>query len=395
LNKKISLWTALILVVITACGSFLAFSFFVGGRGTVSKKTAEIERIISKYYIDEYDENQLADAAAAAMVAATGDPWSYYISAENYGSYLESSENAYVGIGITIEEEEGGLRILSVTANGPADKAKILAGDLLVKVDGIAVVDLGLDGSKDKIRGQVGTQVTLELERNGENYTVTVHRESIQVQVVTWQVLEGQIGYIKITDFDTFSCKQTLDAISAVLQEGAEGIVFDVRFNPGGQKDELVDILDKLLPEGVLFRSVDYAGVEETEYSDATCLEVPMAVLINAESYSAAEFFAAALQEYSWATVVGDKTTGKGNFQVVIPLSDGSAVGLSIGKYFTPEGVSLNERGVTPDVQVSLSQEDFAALYYGTLDTESDEQLQAALQTVKNLVLQKSLDTIS
>ena len=163
---------------------------------------------------------------------------------------------------------------------------------------------------------------------------------------------------------------------------GAKALLFDVRFNPGGYADELVKVLDYLLPEGDLFRSVDYAGHEEVDTSDASCVELPMAVLVNEESYSAAEFFAAALQEYDWATIVGSQTYGKGNFQSAFRLSDGSMVNLSIGKYYTPGGRSLTETGVTPDVVVDLDDEQYALLYYGALERDEDPQFQAALDTL-------------
>ena len=166
----------------------------------------------------------------------------------------------------------------------------------------------------------------------------------------------------------------------------SKALVFDVRFNPGGLKDQMVEVLDTLLPEGDIFRSVDYAGREEVDKSDAACLEIPMAVLVNEDSYSAAEFFAAALQEYGVAEVVGMQTSGKGNFQYTFNLSDGSAVALSVGKYFTPSGKSLTDVGVTPDVEVNLDYADYESLYYGTLAHEEDEQLQAAVEVLREKI---------
>ena len=207
-----------------------------------------------------------------------------------------------------------------------------------------------------------------------------VERRRIEVPVATGQMLSGQIGYVRIVNFDSRCAQETLEQIKKLKQDGAKALVFDVRNNPGGYVDEMVEILDYLLPEKEIFRSVDYAGNEEIEMSDAACLEMPMAVLVNGHSYSAAEFFAAALSEYNWATVVGEPTTGKGHFQSTITLSDGSAVNLSIGKYTTPNGVNLTEaKGIKPDVQVDLDEETAALIYADLVAPQDDPHVQAAL----------------
>ena len=199
-------------------------------------------------------------------------------------------------------------------------------------------------------------------------------------------MLDGQIGYVKIANFDTRCFDETSAAIDALLDDGAQALIFDVRNNGGGYKDELVKILDRLLPEGILFQSEDYSGTKQTDRSDAACIELPMAVLVNQDSYSAAEFFAAALQEYDWATVVGTKTCGKGNFQTAFTLSDGSMLNLSIGKYYTPQGRSLTDLGVTPDVEIEYDDETYAKLYYSQLEDADDTQLQAALRILTDKI---------
>jgi len=188
---------------------------------------------------------------------------------------------------------------------------------------------------------------------------------------------------VTIENFDDRCAAETIAAIESLLEQGVESLIFDVRNNPGGYAHELVELLDYLLPEGDLFRTVDYKGVEDVEISDAACLDIPMAVLVNGESYSAAEFFAAALQEYEAATVVGEKTTGKGHFQSTFLLSDGSAVALSIGKYYTPKGVSLEGVGIVPDVVVPVEPETAREIYYGRLTPEEDPQIQEALEALK------------
>ena len=347
----------------------------------VTEKTSEISAYLEQYFIDDYDEDALADAAASAMVTATGDRWSYYLSAADYQSYEESMNNAYVGIGVTIvvDEEAGGLRVESVEAGSPAYEAGIETGDIMLEVEGQKTIDLGTTGTRNLVRGEEGTTVHLKFRRGEETYECDVLRASIQTVVAECRMLEDSIGYVKINNFDARCFDETSACIDEVLDQGAKALLFDVRFNGGGYKDEMVKILDKLLPEGVLFQSEDYAGKKQTDTSDAACIELPMAVLVNRDSYSAAEFFAAALQEYHWAKVVGEKTCGKGNFQTGFRLSDGSLLNISIGKYYTPQGKSLTDIGVTPDVEIEYDDDTYAKLYYGQLSDEEDTQLQEAI----------------
>lgn len=306
----------------------------------VEAKTAEIGAYLDTFFIDDYDEDKLADAAAAAMVEATGDRWSYYLTAEEKSSYDEQMRNAYVGIGVTITAQEalGGMRIEAVTAGGPAEEAGILVGDIITEVEGEKTLDLGMTGTRTKVRGEEGTFVTLTILRGEESFPLSVERRSIQTPVATYEMLNGQIGYLKIANFDSRCAEETNAAMDELIAQGAQALIFDVRYNGGGYKDELVKVLDKILPEGILFQSKDYKGTKQTDRSDAACIKLPMAVLVNQDSYSAAEFFAAAIQEYNWGTVVGTKTVGKGNFQTAFTLSDGSMLNLSIGKYYTPQG---------------------------------------------------------
>ena len=386
---------AILCAFVIAAGSFIAAVQYLNTRyaavlsareedSPVQAKAAEVQEIIETYFIDDYDEDTLADGAASGMVDATGDEWSYYLSADEVAAYEESMANAYVGVGITITEdaEAGGMRVEEVAAGGPAEEAGIRMGDLLLAVEGEDVLTLGIDGTRNLVRGEEGTHVNMHFSRNGTEYDVSVERRSIETPVVTGELLDENIGYIKIDNFDERSAAETIAFVKDLIGQGAEALLFDVRFNPGGYADELVKVLDYLLPEGDLFRSVDYAGREEVDTSDASCVELPMAVLVNEDSYSAAEFFAAALQEYEWATIVGSQTYGKGNFQTAFYLSDGSMVNLSIGKYYTPNGKSLSETGVTPDVVVDLDDEQYALLYYNALEQADDPQFQAAIDTL-------------
>lgn len=348
-------------------------------------KLSELESLIEDRFIADTETKVLEDAAAAAMVKATGDRWSYYMSAEDYKSYLDRVDNSYVGIGITIQlEEEEGYRILEVVPGGPANQAGIEVGDLLFEVESQDIREMDVNAVRDLVTGKSGTYVTLRVLRKGEPLSFSVERRKVETPVAVGEMLEKNVGLITIENFDSRCAEETIAAIEALLEQGAEALIFDVRNNPGGYADELVTLLDYLLPEGDLFRTVRYDRKEHTDTSDKDFLDIPMVVLVNKDSYSAAEFFAAALKEYDAAVIVGEQTVGKGYFQTTYPLSDGSAVALSIGKYYTPKGVNLSEAGgLTPDVRIDLDEETHAAVYYNTLPRDQDPHIQAALEKLK------------
>ena len=348
---------------------------------TIDSKLEAIQNLIDQVYIGEADKNAMEDAAAEALVAAVGDRWSYYMTAQEYLSYQERMKNAYVGVGITItKQDDGYIQIKKVDAGGPAEEAGIIAGDVVIVVNGQDIAQMTIDEIKALVRGEENTTVDMTVRRENREITMTVTRRTIQTPVATYQMLEGDIGLITIANFDSRCAEETIAAIEALQAEGAKGLIFDVRYNPGGYKHELVKLLDYLLPEGPLFRSVNYKGEETVDESDAACLEMPMVVLMNGDSYSAAEFFAAALREYGVAKLVGLPTTGKGRFQSTFQLQDGSAVVISVGKYCTPNGVDLTNVGLTPDVLVELDAETYMNIYYKYITPENDPQIQAALK---------------
>lgn len=394
-KKLLKILTALMLVLFGAAVAFVVTYTALTERysenleqiysSEIVSKSVELEQYIDRYFVGETDKTAMADAAADAMVAATGDRWSYYISAADYQSYLEQMNNAYVGVGVTISqaEEQNGYTILEVTAGGPAEEAGILVDDLLIAVDGTSVVELDVAAVRDLVRGEEGTTVVLTMVRNGEELDIPVERRTIEQIVATGELLEGDIGYVRINNFDRNCADHTIAVIEDLMEQGAASLLFDVRNNPGGYKDELVEVLDYLLPEGALFRMEFYDGETEVDYSDEDCVTLPMAVLVNEDSYSAAEFFAAAIQEYEAGKVVGARTCGKGYFQNTYRLSDGSAVALSSGTYYTPNNVSLANVGVTPDVEVPMDETDKIELYYDRLGPADDGQLQAAIELLK------------
>ena len=385
MKKRIEVFGSYALVALMTAVFTLSVMRIVLRRQT--SKMDAVEQLIAAYFVGEVEREALEDAAVEAMVAATGDRWSYYIPASDYETHLEQTENAYVGVGITIQldQELGGFPILEVTAGGPAEEAGILAGDRLIRVGDQDVREMTTEDVRNLVRGAEGSFVDLTVVREETEITYSVERRRVETPVATYEMLEGNVGLIAIENFDARCAEETIGAIEALLEEGAEKLIFDVRFNPGGFADEMVEVLDYLLPDGKLFRTVRYDGKEEVDYSDENCLDIPMAVLVNGDSYSAAEFFAAALQEYEAAVVVGEKTCGKGYFQNTFHLRDGSAVALSVGRYFTPKNVSLADVGVTPDVPVEVDEQTDSAIYYGTLPAMEDPQVQAALEALELL----------
>lgn len=357
-----------------------AATLFIWAAQQESDKLTELQRLIDHYFVGDADAEKLQDAAAAGMVYALDDPWSYYIPASEFAAHQEYKENSTVAIGVNIalREDETGIDILGVSMGGAAEAAGILPGDVLIKVDGQSVAGMTLDQVTDLVRGEEGTELTVAVLRNGEEKSFTLKRQKITV--AAGKMIADDIGLIRINNFNTDCAKETLAAIEQLQTQGATKLIFDVRNNPGGYVAEMIDVLDYLLPEGVLFRQEDYQGSKSEENSDAACLEMPMAVLVNGDSYSAAEFFAAALQEYDWATVLGEKTSGKGHYQLTLTLSDGSAVNLSSGKYFTPKGVNLTEAGgLTPDKTIAVDAEIAEKIAVNGVLPQNDPQIQAAV----------------
>lgn len=375
--KKLITVLSYLTTAMAACAVTLLVTI---GKTPGSTKLDQVEYLIKNRFIEEADMEKAEDAAATAMIDSLGDRWSYYLSAADYATHKEQVENAYVGIGITISPEENGqgFLILAVQKDSGAEAAGLLAGDIITGAESQDVRGMTTAQLRDIIRGKEGTSVSLEITRDSEVLRVQVTRMQILTEVVRYEMLENSIGLIAISNFDARCADETIAAIEALREQGAQALIFDVRNNPGGYATELVKVLDYLLPEGDLFRTLDYAGRETVDKSDASFLDIPIAVVCNEDSYSAAEFFPAAIQEYGAGTIVGMPTCGKGYFQYTYELSDGSAVGLSAGKYFTPSGKSLIGTGIQPDVVVEVDDETRAKIAYGTLDAKDDPQIQAA-----------------
>lgn len=380
--KKV--WKILSYLAVAVLASFATLLLYGGNENTQYSKLDELADLIEARYIGEADRTAMEDAAADAMIGAIGDRWSYYIPAAEYQSYIDNVNNSYVGIGVTIQLDQSGtgFSITKVNEGGSAEEAGLQVGDIMVSVDGADVRNLTSSELGALVKGEEGTFVEIGILRGEDSMVLTVERRHVDVPVATYEMLDQNIGLVTIENFHSGCAKQTIAAIEAVREQGAKALVLDVRNNGGGYASELVDLLDYLLPEGILFRTVNYKGEETVDRSDAAYLDMPMAVMVNGNSYSAAEFFAVALSEYEAAVVVGEKTVGKGYYQVNHVLSDGSAVNLSIGEYFTPKGNNLAGVGITPDIEVSVDEETANAIYAGTMPSAKDPQIRAAMEAL-------------
>lgn len=385
MKKKVLIVLSYVLVAALACGATL---FFVSA-STDYNKLEDLENLILTSFAGDADKTKIEDAAADAMVNAMGDRWSYYIPAAELPSFLENSENAYVGIGVTVQatDDNSGLMVIAVQPGGPAEEAGVQVGDVIIQVDGESAQDRTVSEISAMIKGEEGTVVSITVLRSGEGITMTVARKRMETTVASSKLLNEHVGLVTIQNFDERCADETIAAIKALLNQGADMLLFDVRNNPGGYVDELTKVLDYLLPEGNLIRTVGTDGSDETVTSDADCVKVPMAVLVNENTYSAAELFAVDLNEYGVARIFGQKTSGKGFFQQVFQFSDGSAAGISVGRYYTSQGNNLEGIGLTPDEEIKLDDESEALLYNGMLEPENDAQLQAALSYLMDKVV--------
>ena len=388
--KKISILACVCACLLTLCLTLTGVFFFqryaprrAGNDYTAEDKLAEAAEIIRENFIGDYEEDRLTDRAIDAMVESLQDRWSYYMTAEEVAAYEKSSRNSYGGIGIVVEDsEEQAARVLKVYEQSPAGRAGVQPGSVFLGVNGQDVAGMDRDSVVALVRSAIAQgQVVLRLLcPDGEEREYSLTPGDVYTEPVSFRLLSSSLGYVRIDNFEGRSAQGAIEAVETLLAQSASGIIFDVRENPGGQLSELLKLLDYLLPEGKLFISRNIDGSEDVDYSKPSCVEIPMAVLINEDSYSAAEFFAAALREYDWARLVGAQTSGKGYAQITVPMTDGSAIHISHIAYFTPKGVCLAGVGLTPDLGVPLGEEERTLLYYGMLPEEDDPQLAAAEQ---------------
>lgn len=343
-------------------------------------RLAELSEYVDENYYQETDEDTLMDGALKGYVAGLGDPYSVFLTEDEYGGWKEKESGTAVGIGVTVQSAEEGLYIVEVTSGSPAETAGIQAGDTITAVDGELVTDLGYNEAVAHVKGEIGTDVVLTVLREGEELEITVTRGEIVTISAEGQMLDGNIGYVHISAFRENTFDQYSKVLNELLEAGAEGIIFDVRNNGGGLLSALEDVLDPLLPEGnIAIASYGDGTVKTIVESDSEELDIPMIVLVNGGTASAGELFAASLRDFGKASLVGETTFGKGIMQDTRTVA-GGAVTLTVAAYQTVKGECYHEIGVTPDTEIILPEE--YVVDFKNPDTKGDVQLAEAYETI-------------
>lgn len=403
MDAVVNVLTAILNIRIRFKYVLLAFIIFVGGAIGITykhmldlvggkddfdeaKRYIEIKDIVEDQYIDEVSRQALGDYAAAAMVSGLADNWSYYMSADEYKTYQLNSANEYSGIGMSImKQDDGNFQVVSVNADSPAGLAGLGAGDVITAVDGEDITSMSLDEARKLIRSKMNGKFTLGL---GRKNSIEVDCSSVYQSAVNYRLEKTEAGYVQILNFEAGSGEDAIAAVEDLLNQGAVALCIDLRGNPGGLDSEAAKFLDYLLPNGTLFIETDKQGNEKVTTSDGMCIQLPMCVLVNAETFGEAEVCAAVLQEYQWATVLGEATTGKTRTQETIPLEDGSALRLSTGTYLTGNRTDISAKGgVVPDLILYNSDASATGTTDGTVGestgvgaSSNDEQLMQALK---------------
>ncbi len=350
----------------------------------VEKKADTIADLIDQYYYEEIDEDALVEGMYAGMVSGLGDPYSAYYTAEEYASLMEGTTGTYYGIGAVLTQNINTriVTILHVYPGTPAEEAGVKDGDVIAKVGDIEGDSMELSELVTHIKGEEGTTVHLELVREGEkdHIELDVERRRIEVPTVQSQMLEGNTGFIQVSEFSETTPEQFSNALKELQGQGMKSVIVDLRDNPGGVLQSVCKMLDEILPEGLLVYTEDKYGGRSDFKSDEKCMDIPMAVLINGNSASASEIFAGAIKDYKYGTLIGTPSFGKGIVQTIIPMDDGSAVKVTMAKYFTPNGNYIHEVGISPDIELEYE-------YQGEDETYNpmhDNQVVKALEVLNS-----------
>ena len=370
-------------------GLYIKIVSFSGNAGNlvtqnqkVQSKLEMLEMYIRGYYLDEIDDEQVEDYLYYGLVAGLGDPYAAYYNEEETQSMLDSSSGNYCGIGAVFSQNlvTGVITVTRVYEGCPSYEAGLLPEDILYQVEGEDVTGQDLTNVVTKIKGEEGTEVTLTMIRGEETIDFTMKRQMIEVPTIEHEMLENQVGYIMITEFDGVTDEQFQTALTELQNQGMKKLVIDLRNNGGGSVESVCNIADELLPEGAIVYT-EYKGKErEARNSDAECINFPMSVIINGASASASEILSGALQDYGVATIVGTQSYGKGIVQSILDLQDGTALKLTTAKYYTPNGNDIHGVGITPDVEIDLPEELKTEV---TLSFEEDVQLQKAIEVLQ------------
>lgn len=349
----------------------------------IEEKTSVLQNIIDRYFLFDEDMTKVEDGIYAGMMNGLGDPYTVYYTKEEYKALNEDTEGKYSGIGAVVSQNPNTkiITIVKIFENSPANDAGLQVGDIIHKIDGEEVAGTDMDILvKTKIRGEEGTSFKMTVLRGDERKEVELDltRRSIEVETVAGKMLDNNIGYIAVSQFDAVTSEQFKSNIESLQSQGMTKLIVDLRGNPGGLLDQVVDMLDYILPDGLVLYTEDKYGKREEYYSDGSHeLKIPMVVLVNENSASASEVFTATFRDFEWGTVVGKTTFGKGIVQNVLPLGDGTAVKITTQHYYPPSGYDLHKVGIKPDLEVDLNEG-------AKIGTDSDNQLSAAIDILKN-----------
>ncbi|MDR1066701.1 MAG: S41 family peptidase [Clostridiales bacterium] len=389
-NKKSFLKGAAVSLAIIVIGAFIFNGYKVAWRKRTNaapeprQKINEIVSVLDKFYVDDIDQSKLIETMYSGLVYGVGDPYTTYMNKEEFELFKEQTSGKYAGIGVVVmaDAERNRIRVVSPFEGSPGAQAGILPGDEIIKVNGFDVFADQYEEVVSMLRGEPGTSVNLTLYRNSEMKTVDVNvlRRNIDVPTVSHKMMEDDIGYLRINGFERTTYAQFVEAYSDLQTHGMKGLVIDVRNNPGGLLDIVTKIADALVPKGYIVYTEDKAGKKEYSFSDSRRINMPLAILVNENSASASEVLSGAVQDMKVGVLVGTKTFGKGLVQNLFELSDGSAVKVTVAKYYTPNGICINGEGLIPDHYVDMDKNKSFDLI--NLAPEDDEQLQAALDIV-------------
>lgn len=373
-------------VVIAMAGRFVS----IYGVDTVltnreyAEKLRTLEKIIDTNYLEEKDKDALAEGMYAGLLYGLNDPYSCYYTAEEYEKQNTETEGSYVGIGVAMQKNpDGGVKIAECYEGGSAYAAGIKVNDIISSIDGKDITDWEMEDVADYIKNREADAVSLTVHRENveEALDISVKIADVELPSVYGEMLDKKTGYIEITEFKGVTFEQYKETFERLKEQGMERLVIDLRDNPGGLLTSVCDVLGWILPEGLIVYTEDKYGNKMEETCDGKHpLDMPLAVLVNEGSASASEIFAGAVQDYEVGTIVGTRTFGKGVVQALYPMSDGSAVKLTVSKYYTPKGKNIHGEGISPDIKVKLNPELFNQT---ELTREEDNQLQAAVQSLE------------
>lgn len=367
-------------------GTLLFATGFIDKYQTIVKKLATIEAVLQEYYVGDLDQYRLQEGIYKGFVSGVGDIYTTYYTEKEYNGFKEEASGVYNGIGIqmSLQIEDNSICISQVFEGSPAEEAGLLPNDKIINVAGKNVSGNDFRTVPTLVAGgERGTYVSVTVYRpsDNQNYEFSVRRDNIIYPTVNFRMLDDEIGYLQITKFEDLTHTQFQEALKESQEHYAKGIVLDLRNNPGGLLRVAKEIVDDLIPEGIIVSTRDKNGEATQYYADDQYTDIPLVVLINGESASASEVVSGALRDYRRAKLVGETSFGKGIVQTVVPLSDGSAVKLTTSQYFTPSGVCIQGIGIKPDIEVSLPVEKL--LKGSKLEDTEDDQLQAALEVLR------------